>query len=102
MDIKVSFIEKQLYSHGKHYIESSYNDIPERDIFIYEIYDEHHEDIRETVEIVDNCDADISKHKHLILYAIKAFGKLQNKIDLYENLSDEEKDTINKFKEIYK
>ena len=103
MSIKIRFAGKEKYSAGSTDISEPWNSTPRRDAYTYEIYDEDHADIVSSFTIVD--DYGDNKHlEHLSLFdiAIKRIAELQNKIKIYETLSEEDKIIIEKFKQIYK
>ena len=56
-----------------------------------------------TIEIIDEAiDGNKIKHINIIKQVINAVTKLTEKENIYDNLSEGEKDIINKFKELYK
>ena len=101
--MKVRFIGREKYSTGMTYISEPWRDTPNKDTFVYELYSEKNEDLKSTIEIVDVA-FDTNKHKHinLINMVIDAVNKLTEKENIYNNLSEDEKDMMNKFKELYK
>lgn len=103
MKIKIKFAGKEKYSAGSTDISEPWNSTPRRDAYTYEIYDEDHADIVSSFTIVDNY-GDNKHLEHLSLFeiAIKKVVELQNKIELYETLSEEDKIIMEKFKQIYK
>lgn len=103
MSIKIRFAGKEKYSAGSTDISEPWNSTPRRDAYTYEIYDEDHADIVSSFTIVDNY-GDNKHLEHLSLFeiAIKKVVELQNKIELYETLSEEDKIIMEKFKQIYK
>ena len=103
MSIKIRFAGKEKYSAGSTDISEPWNSTPRRDAYTYEIYDEDHADIVSSFTIVDNY-GDNKHLEHLSLFeiAIKKIVELQNKIELYETLSEEDKIIMDKFKQIYK
>ena len=103
MSIKIRFAGKEKYSAGSTDISEPWNSTPRRDAYTYEIYDEDHADIVSSFTIVDNY-GDNKHLEHLSLFeiAIKKIVELQNKIKIYETLSEEDKIIIEKFKQIYK
>lgn len=103
MSIKIKYVGKEKYSSGTTHISEPWKDTPSRYAYTYRIYDEKHEDISSLFTIVD--DYGDNKHlEHLSLFeiAIKEIVELQNKIELYETLSEEDKIIMDKFKQIYK
>ena len=103
MSIKIRFAGKEKYSAGSTDISEPWNSTPRRDAYTYEIYDEDHADIVSSFTIVDNY-GDNKNLEHLSLFkiAIEKIAELQNKIELYETLSEEDKIIMEKFKQIYK
>ena len=103
MSIKIRFAGKEKYSAGSTDISEPWNSTPRRDAYTYEIYDEDHADIVSSFTIVDNY-GDNKHLEHLSLFeiAIKKVVELQNKIKIYETLSEEDKIIMEKFKQIYK
>ena len=103
MSIKIRFAGKEKYSAGSTDISEPWNSTPRRDAYTYEIYDEDHADIVSSFTIVDNY-GDNRHLEHLSLFkiAIEKIAELQNKIELYETLSEEDKIIMEKFKQIYK
>lgn len=103
MSIKIKYVGKEKYSSGTTHISEPWKDTPSRYAYTYRIYDEKHEDISSLFTIVD--DYGDNKHlEHLSLFeiAIEKIAELQNKIELYETLSEEDKIIMDKFKQIYK
>ena len=103
MNIKIKFAGSEKYSSGSTDISEPWNSTPRRDAYTYELYDEEHEDIISSFTIVDNY-GDNKHLEHLSLFkiAIEKIAELQNKIELYETLSEEDKIIMEKFKQIYK
>ena len=103
MSIKIKYVGKEKYSCGSTDISEPWNSTPRRDAYTYELYDEKHEDIISSFTIVDNY-GDNKHLEHLSLFeiAIEKIAELQNKIELYETLSEEDKIIMEKFKQIYK
>ena len=103
MSIKIRFAGKEKYSAGSTDISEPWNSTPRRDAYTYEIYDEDHADIVSSFTIVDNY-GDNKHLEHLSLFkiAIEKIAELQNKIEIYETLSEEDKIIMEKFKQIYK
>ena len=103
MNIKIKFEGKEKYSAGSTDISEPWNSTSRRDAYTYKIYYKDNEDISTLFTIVD--DYGDNKHlEHLSLFeiAIKKIAELQNKIELYETLSEEDKIIMEKFKQIYK
>lgn len=103
MNIKIKFAGSEKYSCGSTDISEPWNSTPRRDAYTYELYDEEHEDIITSFTIVDNY-GDNKHLEHLSLFkiAIEKIVELQNKIEIYETLSEEDKIIMEKFKQIYK
>ena len=103
MKIKIDFVGKEKYSSGTTHISEPWKDTPSRYAYTYKIYYKDNEDISSLFTIVD--DYGDNKHlEHLSLFkiAIEKIAELQNKIELYETLSEEDKIIMEKFKQIYK
>ena len=101
--MKIRFVGREKYSTGMTYISEPWKDTPSKDKFVYELYSEKNEDLKSTIEIVDVAsDTNKSKHLNLINIVIDAVNKLTEKENIYNNLSEDEKDMMNKFKELYK
>ena len=101
--MKLKFIGREKYSTGMTYISEPWKDTPSKDKFVYELYSEKNEDLKSTIEIVDTAsDANKFKHINLINTVINAVNKLTEKENAYNNLSEQEKDMMNKFRELYK
>lgn len=101
--MKVRFVGREKYTTGMTYISEPWKDTLSKDKFVYELYSEKNEHLKSTIEIVDTaCDANKLKHLNLINIVISAANKLNEKENIYDNLSEQEKDMMNKFKELYK
>ena len=103
MKIKIDFVGKEKYSSGTTHISEPWKDTPSRYAYTYKIYYKDNEDISSLFTIVD--DYGDNKHlEHLSLFkiAIEKIAELQNKIKIYETLSEEDKIIMEKFKQIYK
>ena len=103
MNIKIKFAGSEKYSSGSTDISEPWNSTPRRDAYTYELYEEEHKDIITSFTIVDNY-GDNKHLEHLSLFkiAIENIVELQNKIEIYESLSEEDKIIMEKFKQIYK
>ena len=104
-NIKIDFMGKEMYSRGCTNISEPWKDKPQKDTYIYEVYDENYEDIRTQIKIVDTYSSGSGgklEHTSLIRRTIDALLELQAKLDMYKDLSDEEKELMKKFKSIYK
>ena len=101
--MKVRFAGREKYSTGMTYISEPWRDTIGKDIFIYELYSEKNDDLKSTTEIIDEAiDGNKIKHINIIKKVVNAVTKLTEKENAYNNLTDEEKDIMNKFKELYK
>ena len=102
MDISINFKGSKMYKRGMTDISEPWKSREQLDRFTYEIYDQEHKDIKTEISIIDNKSTDRVLHVSLIRESIEAVLKLQDKINTYDNLSDDDKILISKFKEIYK
>ena len=101
--MRLKFIGREKYSAGMTYISEPWKDTPNKDKFIYELYSEKNDGLKSTREIIDEAiDRNKMKHINIITQTIDAVNKLAEKENVYDNLSEREKDMINKFKELYK
>ena len=101
--MRIKFIGREKYSTGMTYISEPWRDTIGKDIFIYELYSEKNDSLKNTIEIIDEAiDGNKAKHINIIKQTINAVNKLTEKESIYDNLSKEEKDMMNKFKELYK
>ena len=101
--MEVKFIGREKYSTGMTYISEPWRDTIGKDIFIYELCSEKNDSLKSTIEIIDEAaDRNKMKHINIITQTIDAVNKLAEKENVYDNLSEQEKDMINKFKELYK
>ena len=101
--MKVKFIGRENYSSGTTFISAPSKDTIRKDIFIYELYSEKNDDLKSTIEIIDEAiDGNKIKHINIIKQVISGVTKLTEKENIYDNLSDGEKNIMNKFKELYK
>ncbi len=101
--MKVKFIGREKYTTGMTYISEPWKDTPNKDKFVYELYSEKNEDLKSIIEIVDTAsDTNKSKHINLINTVINVVNKLAEKENVYNNLSEQEKDMMNKFKGLFK
>ena len=101
--MKVKFIGREKYSTGMTYISEPWRDTIGKDIFIYELCSEKNDSLKSTIEIIDEAiDKNKAKHIDIIKQTINAVNKLLEKENVYDNLSEQEKDMMNKFKELYK
>ena len=101
--MKVKFIGREKYSSGTTFISAPSKDTIRKDIFIYELYSEKNDGLKSTIEIIDEAiDGNKIKHINIIKQVISGVTKLTEKENIYDNLSQDEKDILNKFKELYK
>ena len=101
--MKIKFIGREKYSTGMTYISEPWKDTIGKGIFIYELYSEKNDDLKNTIEIIDEAiDGNKIKHINIIKQVLSAANKLNEKENIYDSLSEEEKDMMNKFKELYK
>ena len=101
--MKVKFIGREKYSTGMTYISEPWKDTIGKDIFIYELYSEKNDDLKNTIEIIDEAiDGNKIKHINIIKQVVSGVTELIEKENIYDNLSEDEKDIMNKFKELYK
>ena len=101
--MKVRFIGREKYSTGMTYISEPWKDTIGKDIFLYELCSEKNDDLKSTIEIIDEeIDGNKIKHINIIKQVLSAANKLNEKENIYDNLSEDEKNIMNKFKELYK
>ena len=101
--MKVRFIGREKYSSGTTFISAPSKDTPREDKFIYEVYSEKNDGLKSKIVIVDVAsDTRKIRHLNIINKVISAVNELNEKENIYDNLSEDEKDIMNKFKELYK
>ena len=101
--MRIKFIGREKYSTGTIDISEPWRDTIGKDIFIYELCSEKNDSLKSTIEIIDEAiDGNKAKHINIIKQTINAVNKLSEKESIYINLSEQEKDIMNKFKELYK
>ena len=101
--MKVRFVGREKYTTGMTYISEPWRDTIGKDIFIYELCSEKNDSLKSTIKIIDEAiDGNKAKHINIIKQTINAVNKLLEKESIYINLSEQEKDMMNKFKELYK
>ena len=101
--MKVKFIGREKYTTGTIDISEPWKSSTGKDIFIYELYSEKNDSLKSTIEIIDEAiHGNKAKHINTIKQTINAVNKLLEKENIYNNLSEEEKDMMNKLKELYK
>ena len=101
--MRLKFIGREKYTTGTIDISEPWRNSNGKDIFIYELCSEKNDSLKSTIEIIDEAiDGNKIKHINIIKQVINAVTKLTEKENIYDNLSEGEKDIINKFKELYK
>ena len=101
--MRLKFIGREKYTTGTIDISEPWKSSTGKDIFIYELCSEKNDGLKSTIEIIDEAiDRNKMKHINIITQTIDAVNKLTEKENVYDNLSEREKDMINKFKELYK
>ena len=101
--MKVRFIGREKYTTGMTYISEPWKDTIGKDKFIYELRSDKNENLKSTIEIIDEAvEKNKLRHLDLIVKVINGINELNEKENIYDNLSEEEKDMMNKFKELYK
>ena len=101
--MKVRFAGREKYSTGMTYVSEPWKDTIGKDIFIYELYSEKNDGLKSTIEIIDEAiDRNKIKHINIIKQVLSAANKLNEKENIYDNISEDEKNIMNKFKELYK
>ena len=101
--MKVRFISREKYSTGMTYVSEPWKDTIGKDIFIYELYSDKNDDLRSKIKIIDEAlDGNKIKHINIINQVLSGVTELIEKENVYDNLSDDEKNIMNKFKELYK
>ena len=101
--MRLKFIGREKCTTGTIDISEPWKSSTGKDIFIYELCSEKNDGLKSTIEIIDEAiDRNKMKHINIITQTIDAVNKLAEKENVYDNLSEREKDMINKFKELYK
>lgn len=101
--MKVRFIGREKYTTGMTYISEPWKDTIGKDIFIYELYSGKNDGLKSKIEIIDEAiDRNKTKHINIIKQVINGVTELTKKENIYDNLTEDEKDIMNKFKELYK
>ena len=101
--MRLKFIGREKYTTGTIDISEPWKSSTGKDIFIYELCSEKNDSLKSTIEIIDEAiDGNKAKHINIIKQTINAVNKLAEKENIYDNLSEQEKDMMNKFKELYK
>ena len=102
MNINIDYKGSEMHRRGVTDISEPCKSKGQLDKYTYEIYDQEHKDIKTEISIIDYKGVDRVLHVSLIRNSIEALLKLQDKIKTYDNLSDEDRLLIAKFKKIYK
>ena len=102
MNINIDYKGSEMHKRGVTDISEPWNSKGQLDKYTYEIYDQEHKDIKSEISIIDYKGVDRVLHVSLIRNSIEALLKLQDKINTNDNLSDEDRLLIAKFKKIYK
>lgn len=100
MSLSINLKDVQKHSSGLTDISEPWNDIPAKDIYTYEVFDTDNPIIKTTFNVVDIKDKEDYHIKLFNVYA-EAIEKLINKLNSYNDLTQEEKDILNKFKNIF-
>ena len=100
MSLTINLQSVKKYSSGLIDISDSWKDIPAKDIYTYELFDTDNPIIKTTFNIVDTKDK-AGYHIKLFNAYVGAIEKLINKLNLYNDLTQDEKDILNKFKNIF-
>ena len=100
MSLIINLQDVQKYSSGLTDISEPWKDIPAKDIYTYEVFDTDNPIIKTTFNVVDTKDKEDYHIKLFNIYA-EAIEKLINKLNSYNDLTQEEKDILSKFKNIF-
>ncbi len=100
MSLTINLQDVRKYSSGLTNISEPWKDVPSKDIYTYEVFDTDNPIIKTTLNVVDTKDREDYHIKLFNVYA-EAIEKLINKRNLYNDLTQEEKDILNKFKNIF-
>lgn len=100
MSLTINLQDVKKYSSGLTDISDPWKDIPAKDIYTYEIFDTDNPIIKTSFNVVDIKNKEDEHIKLFNVYA-EAVEKLINKLNSYNDLSQEEKDILNKFKNIF-
>lgn len=100
MSLTINLQDVRKYSRGLTNISEPWKDVPSKDIYTYEVFDTDNPIIKNTFNVVDIKDREDYHIKLFNVYA-EAIEKLINKRNLYNDLTQEEKDILNKFKNIF-
>ena len=100
MSLIINLQDVQKYSSGLTDISEPWNDRPAKDIYTYEVFDTDNPIIKTTFNVVDTKDKEDYHIKLFNIYS-EAIEKLINKLNSYNDLTQEEKNILNKFKNIF-
>ena len=100
MSLTINLQEVKRYSWGLTDISEPWNDVPAKDIYTYEVFDTDNPIVKTTFNVVDTKDKENYHIKLFNTYA-EAIEKLIDKLNLYSDLTQEERDILNKFKNIF-
>lgn len=99
MSLTINLQDVRKYSSGLIDISNPWKDTPAKDIYTYEIFDTDNPIIKTSFNIVDVENKEDYHIKLFNVYA-EAMEKLTNKLNSYNDLTQEGKDMLNKFKNI--
>lgn len=100
MSLTINLQDVKKYSSGLTDISDPWKDIPAKDIYTYEVFDTDNPIIKTSFNVVDIKNKEDEHIKLFNVYA-EAMEKLINKLNSYNDLTQEEKDILNKFKNIF-
>ena len=100
MSLTINLQDVQKYSRGLTDISDPWKDIPAKDIYTYEVFDTDNPIVKTTFNVVDVKDKE-DYHIKLFNAYTEAIEKLIDKLNLYSDLTQEEKNILNKFKNIF-
>lgn len=100
MSLTINLQDVKKYSSGLIDISDPWKDIPAKDIYTYEVFDTDNPVVKTTFKVVDTKDK-AGYHIKLFNAYAGAIEKLINKLNLYSDLTQKEKDILNKFKNIF-
>ena len=100
MNLTINLQNVKRYSWGLTDISDSWNDVPAKDIYTYEVFDIDNPVVKTTFKVLDTKDKEDYHIKLFNAYA-EAIEKLIDKLNLYNDLTQDEKDILNKFKNIF-
>lgn len=99
MSLTINLQSVKKYSSGLTDVSDPWKDIPAKDIYTYEVFDTDNPIVKTTFNVVDTKDK-AGYHIKLFNAYAQAMEKLINKLNSYNDLTQEEKDIFNKFKNI--